>query len=140
MVELTKSQKEILDKIKLFISKNGYAPTVRELCFLTDRNSPATIHFHLKHLKEKGYIDFDYNKNRTVKLINDNKDKVINDLLKRISNVEYETEKLNNIIEKLEKHLLKTYEEWKDTETNYDIAMESMYIYNYIQQLKKENK
>ena len=102
MVELTKSQKEVLDKIKLFIEKNGYAPTVRELCFLTDRNSPATIHFHLKHLKEKGYIDFDYNKNRTVKLINDNKDKVINDLLKRISNIEYEEERLNNIIKKVE--------------------------------------
>lgn len=94
MVELTKSQKEVLDKIKLFIEKNGYAPTVRELCFFTDRSSPATIHFHLKNLKEKGYIDFNYNKNRTIRLINDNKDKVINDLLKRIAELEYEIERL----------------------------------------------
>lgn len=98
MEELTKTQREILNKIKLFMKTNGYAPTIRELCLFTKRNSPATIHCHLKNLKEKGYIDFNNNKNRTVRLIEGDKDKVINELLKRISNLEYEIERLEKEI------------------------------------------
>ena len=110
MEKLSKKQEFVLDKIKLFIKKNGYNPSIRELCFLTNINSPATIHFHLKNLKRKGYIDYSYNKNRTIKVLDSkfDKDKVINDFLSRISNLEFEVERLNSIIETLEKHLLKT--------------------------------
>ena len=67
--KLGKEQQFVLEKIKLFISKNGYSPSVRELCFLTDRRSPATIHYHLKKLKQKGYITYLEGKNRTIRVL-----------------------------------------------------------------------
>lgn len=69
MERLTKDQEEVLEKIKLFILKNGYSPSIRELCFFTNKNSPATIHYHLKHLKEKGYITYVEGKNRTIRVL-----------------------------------------------------------------------
>ena len=38
------------------IAKNGYPPTVREIGSKAKLSSPATIHFHLTKLEEKGYI------------------------------------------------------------------------------------
>ena len=66
MKTLTKDEEFVLDKIKLFIKANVFSPTVRELCFLTGECSPATIHYHLKNLKEKGYINYIDGKNRTI--------------------------------------------------------------------------
>ena len=53
-----------------------------------------------------------------------------------------EKDKLITIIKKLEEHLLKMYEEYKDSECeeNYTVAMQCMYIYNYIQELKGSDK
>ncbi len=65
MEKLTGKQKFILDILKKMIAKNGYPPTVREIGEEAHLSSPATIHFHLKQLEEKGYIKKDDNKNRT---------------------------------------------------------------------------
>ena len=43
-----------------------------ELCKELDLNSPATIHFHLKKLAEKGYIKKASSKNRTIELLVNN--------------------------------------------------------------------
>lgn len=72
MEKLTTKQKETLQTLKKFIAKHGYPPTVRELCKELDLNSPATIHFHLKKLAEKGYIKKDSSKNRTIELLVNN--------------------------------------------------------------------
>ncbi len=72
MEKLTTKQKETLQALKKFIAKHGYPPTVRELCKELDLNSPATIHFHLKKLAEKGYIKKASSKNRTIELLVNN--------------------------------------------------------------------
>jgi len=69
MVELSKEQQEVLQAIENYIEKNGYSPSVRELCELTERNSPATIHYHLKRLKTLGYIIYNEKQSRTIRII-----------------------------------------------------------------------
>ncbi len=69
MEKLTGKQKFILDILKKMIAKNGYPPTVREIGEEAHLSSPATIHFHLKQLEEKGYIKKDDNKNRTLEIL-----------------------------------------------------------------------
>lgn len=68
-MDLTNKQKETLQLLKEYIDKNGYAPTIRELCKIANVNSSCTIYKHLLHLKEKGYIDYVPNKSRTIKIL-----------------------------------------------------------------------
>ena len=69
MEKLTGRQKFILEILKKMIAKNGYPPTVREIGEEAHLSSPATIHFHLKQLEEKGYIKKADNKNRTLEIL-----------------------------------------------------------------------
>lgn len=69
MEKLTDRQKDILQIIKQLVAKNGYPPTVREIGTKANLNSPATIHFHLKKLEEKGYIKKGSSKNRTIEIL-----------------------------------------------------------------------
>ncbi|MBR2828297.1 MAG: transcriptional repressor LexA [Bacilli bacterium] len=69
MEKLTNGQEKILQALKKLIAKNGYPPTVREIGELTKLSSPATIHFHLKKLEQKGYIKKDDKKNRTIEIL-----------------------------------------------------------------------
>ena len=69
MEKLTARQEHILQIIKQLIAKNGYPPTVREIGEKANLNSPATIHFHLTKLEEKGYIKKDNSKNRTIEIL-----------------------------------------------------------------------
>lgn len=69
MEKLTVKQERVLNELKKYLAKKGYPPTVRELCELTNLNSTATIHVHLDHLQEKGYIKKDKEKNRTIELL-----------------------------------------------------------------------
>lgn len=83
MEKLTDKQKNILQVIKQLIAKNGYPPTVREIGQKAKLNSPATIHFHLTKLEEKGYIKKGDNKNRTIEILVpneylENKNEVVN--------------------------------------------------------------
>jgi repressor LexA len=69
MEKLTNKQQMILDILKRLIAKNGYPPTVREIGEEAHLSSPATIHFHLSQLEEKGYIKKDNKKNRTIEIL-----------------------------------------------------------------------
>lgn len=69
MEKLTRGQSKILEALKKLVAKNGYPPTVREIGEEANLSSPATIHFHLKKLEEKGYIKKDDNKNRTLEIL-----------------------------------------------------------------------
>ena len=69
MEKLTVKQSYILQVLKKLIAKNGYPPTVREIGEEAHLSSPATIHFHLSKLEEKGYIKKDDNKNRTLEIL-----------------------------------------------------------------------
>lgn len=69
MEKLTARQEYILQVIKRLVAKNGYPPTVREIGQEAHLNSPATIHFHLTKLEEKGYIKKGNSKNRTIEIL-----------------------------------------------------------------------
>ncbi len=69
MKKLTDRQKDKLQAVKKLIAKNGYPPTVREIGQEVDLHSPATIHFHLTQLEEKGYIKKGSSKNRTIEVL-----------------------------------------------------------------------
>lgn len=69
METLTTKQELILQIIKKLIAQNGYPPTVREIGEQAHLNSPATIHFHLTKLEEKGYIKKGNSKNRTIEVL-----------------------------------------------------------------------
>lgn len=81
MEKLTARQEYILQIIKQLVAKNGYPPTVREIGEKANLNSPATIHFHLTKLEEKGYIKKDNSKNRTIEIL------VPNEYLEKEENV-----------------------------------------------------
>lgn len=72
MEKLTGSQRNILQVLKQLIAEKGYPPTVREIGERAHLSSPATIHFHLNKLAEKGYIEKGGGKNRTLRLLVDN--------------------------------------------------------------------
>lgn len=72
MNELTKRQNEVLNFIKSYIVSHGYPPTVREIGQALQISSPATVHAHLSHLVEKGFIKKDDAKNRAIELLVDN--------------------------------------------------------------------
>ena len=69
MEKLTTKQRNILQIIKKSIAKHGYPPTVREIGRDAGLSSPATIHFHLKKLEEKGYISKGNGLNRTIEVL-----------------------------------------------------------------------
>lgn len=69
MEVLTKKQEETLKAIKKFIAKNGYSPSVREVCDMMNLSSTATVFVHMKHLMNKGYIKQANNKFRTLEVL-----------------------------------------------------------------------
>ena len=69
MKELTERQEFVFNKIKEYIQLNGYSPTIRELCQLCGVTSTATIFMHLLKLKDKGYIDYEERKFRTIVIL-----------------------------------------------------------------------
>ena len=71
MEKLTESQKKIYLSIKKFIKQNKISPSVRDLCKINNLNSPATIHFHLEKLKEKGWITYREKTSRSIVVLGD---------------------------------------------------------------------
>lgn len=69
MEPLTKQQEKALKVVKQYIAKNGYSPSVREVCELMDLNSTATVFVHLRHLMNKGYLKQTDNKFRTLEVL-----------------------------------------------------------------------
>ena len=65
---MTNKQKEIYIIIKEFIDQFGYSPSIRELCELYGLNSPATMLYHLRNLRDLGVIDFQDGKTRTIRV------------------------------------------------------------------------
>lgn len=63
---INEKQEKILNIIKDFINKNGYAPSIRELCALSGLSSPSSVHAHLKNLSDAGYITYSKNKKRSI--------------------------------------------------------------------------
>ena len=69
MAYLTEKDYEILEFIKEELTKNGFPPSVREICDKVGLKSTATIHARLRKLEEHGKIVRDSSKNRSIKVI-----------------------------------------------------------------------
>lgn len=66
---LTKKQKEVLEFIKQFHADNKYPPSIRQICGAINLSSPATVHVHINHLVDKGYIKRSKEGNRALELL-----------------------------------------------------------------------
>lgn len=66
---LNKREKAILKYIEKQIKTNGYPPSVREIGKAVGLKSTATVHGYLRALQEKGYIQKEEQKGRTLKLL-----------------------------------------------------------------------
>jgi len=56
-IEITKKQKTVLEKIKDFMVKNSYPPTIRDIARELGFSSPKAVTDHLKSLEKKGFIE-----------------------------------------------------------------------------------
>ncbi|MFQ5849078.1 MAG: transcriptional repressor LexA [Candidatus Binatia bacterium] len=70
---LTKRQKEILDFIRSYTRRFGYAPTLVEIGRHFGLTSLATVHKHLKNLEEKRVVRRQWNRSRAVEIIGDSR-------------------------------------------------------------------
>ena len=53
---MTKCQKKVYDAIVEHMLEKGYPPSVRELCEMTGLKSTGSVHSHISHLEQNGYI------------------------------------------------------------------------------------
>lgn len=68
MAGLSKMQQKIYDYIAATVQRQGYPPSVREIGEAVGLKSPSTVHFHLKHMEEKGVIQKGSGKGRAIAL------------------------------------------------------------------------
>ncbi len=63
---LTKRQRQIYDFISEFVEAQGYSPSLEEIAAAFGLSSVATVHKHVKHLVDKGYLRKAWNRSRSV--------------------------------------------------------------------------
>jgi len=63
---LTRRQREIYDYIRRFVSERGYSPSLEEIGENFGLSSVATVHKHVQHLVEKGFLRKAWNRSRSV--------------------------------------------------------------------------
>jgi repressor LexA len=66
---LTKKQRQILDFVETFVVSNGYSPSYEEIADAFDYSSLATVHEHLTNLETKGFLRKNYNKSRSLEVV-----------------------------------------------------------------------
>jgi repressor LexA len=63
---LTRRQREIYDFVRSFVESRGYSPSLEEIGARFGLSSVATVHKHVQHLVEKGYLRKAWNRSRSV--------------------------------------------------------------------------
>ncbi len=63
---LTKNQKEVLDFVKSFTDKHGYAPSLEEVRKHFKLASVSTAHYYISKLEKEGYIEREANQPRGI--------------------------------------------------------------------------
>ena len=66
---LTKRQRQVLDVVENLIEQNGYSPSLEEIGERLGLSSVATVHKHISHLVQKGYVRRAWNQNRSIELV-----------------------------------------------------------------------
>ena len=69
--ELTAAQNQLLEWIKDYIKNFKHSPSIRQMMNAMNLKSPAPIQSRLKHLQEKGYINWQEGKARTLQLVDE---------------------------------------------------------------------
>ena len=70
MANLTAREQQILKYLQNEIERNGYPPTVRDICAALNISSTSTVHKALSDLADAGYIEKRDNKRRTIRVVN----------------------------------------------------------------------
>ena len=65
-MSLTRRQREVYDFIREFLAERGYSPSLEEIGARFGLSSVATVHKHIQHLVEKGYLRKAWNRSRSV--------------------------------------------------------------------------
>jgi repressor LexA len=68
-VALTRRQREIYDFVSSFDEEKGYSPSLEEIGAAFGLSSVATVHKHVEHLVEKGFLRKAWNRSRSVEPI-----------------------------------------------------------------------
>ncbi len=66
---LTRRQREVLNVIQEFITRNRYSPSLEEIGSALGLSSVATVHKHVTHLVEKGLVRRVWNQNRSIEIV-----------------------------------------------------------------------
>jgi len=66
---LTRRQREVLDVIHGFIDEHGYSPSLEEIGVKLELSSVATVHKHVSHLVQKGFVRRTWNQNRSIEIV-----------------------------------------------------------------------
>ncbi|WP_042424549.1 hypothetical protein [Geomicrobium sp. JCM 19039] len=66
---MTYKQREALDVAVAYIDRYGYAPTFREISDLMNYRTVSTVYELFVKLKEKGYVTWEVDKSRTLKIL-----------------------------------------------------------------------
>ena len=67
--QATDKQQRVLDYVREQIKKDGYAPSVRDICKALDLKSTSTVHGYLARLEKKGLIQKAALKPRTLRIV-----------------------------------------------------------------------
>jgi repressor LexA len=70
--KLSERQRDILDFLSDFITRNGYPPSVREIGEAVGLSSSSTVHSHLNALENRGFIRRDPSSARALTVIGRN--------------------------------------------------------------------
>ena len=66
---ITRRQKEVLDFLSTFTSRNGYSPSYEEIAAGLGLSSLATVHKHVTNLQTKGLLQRAHNRSRSIDVI-----------------------------------------------------------------------
>jgi len=71
MVELTQKEKDVYEYINECLERDGYAPSVRDICAAVGIKSTSSVHEYLRRLETKGYIRKSSGRSRALSVVND---------------------------------------------------------------------
>ncbi len=74
---LTKRQRQVYDFIREFVDEKGYSPSLEEIGAAFGLSSVATVHKHVHHLVEKGFLTKSWNRSRSVEPVADSGGEVV---------------------------------------------------------------
>lgn len=66
---ITRRQKEVIDFLSSFTSRNGYSPSYEEIAAGLGLHSLATVHKHVTNLQGKGLLQRTHNRSRSIDVL-----------------------------------------------------------------------